>query len=143
MNDEVPLLELLPLSEEAGAYALPPEHLDALVAAAEALGLWHRRVDLSGCRDKQTLLALLARDLAFPEWFGDNWDALADCLSDLGWIDSAKGYVLILDGTQDLRQSAQDDYDTLIEVLDDAAQGWHEVALPFWAFLCERDTGRE
>lgn len=32
--------------------------------------------------DKRALLCRLARDLSFPEYFGNNWDALVDCLSD-------------------------------------------------------------
>ena len=41
------------------------------------------RVDLAGCSDKATLLARLAAALQFPDWFGHNWDALSDCLTDL------------------------------------------------------------
>jgi len=37
-----------------------------------------------------------AQVLAFPAWFGHNWDALADCLGDLGWW-SARGHVLLWD----------------------------------------------
>ncbi len=33
--------------------------------------------------DKRGFLAACRRDLGFPDWFGMNWDALADCLSDL------------------------------------------------------------
>ena len=32
--------------------------------------------------DKAAFLAACARDLDFPDYFGHNWDALADCLSD-------------------------------------------------------------
>ena len=32
---------------------------------------------------KQALLSALAGELAFPEWFGHNWDALADRLAEL------------------------------------------------------------
>ncbi len=32
---------------------------------------------------KESVLGALATELAFPEWFGHNWDALADCLSEL------------------------------------------------------------
>ncbi|MCZ7655132.1 MAG: barstar family protein [Rhodocyclaceae bacterium] len=34
-------------------------------------------------RDRTTLFECLATTLKFPDWFGHNWDALADCLSDL------------------------------------------------------------
>lgn len=37
---------------------------------------------------KQALLELLAQKLAFPSYFGFNWDALIDCLSDMSWCAS-------------------------------------------------------
>jgi hypothetical protein len=37
-------------------------------------------------RDKQQLLEVIARGLDFPEYFGKNWDALVDCLSDMSWV---------------------------------------------------------
>jgi len=39
----------------------------------------------------------LARSLDFPDYFGHNWDAVYDCLTDLNWLPAA-GYVLVLDG---------------------------------------------
>lgn len=36
-------------------------------------------------RNKDEMLDQIGRALAFPEWFGHNWDALADCLLDMGW----------------------------------------------------------
>ncbi len=105
--------------------------------AANALGLLALRIELAGCRDKTELLTRLSQALRFPDWFGHNWDALADCLADMGWLGEAEGYVLVLDNAQDLRLAAQDDYDSLIEILDEAADGWREVDRPLWSFLCE------
>lgn len=38
-----------------------------------------------GCCKKRRLLQSLARQLQFPPYFGENWDALTDCLRDLSW----------------------------------------------------------
>jgi RNAse (barnase) inhibitor barstar len=38
----------------------------------------------------------LADELAFPAWFGRNFDALADCLGDLSWLPGV-GHVLVWD----------------------------------------------
>ena len=38
----------------------------------------------SGIEDKRTLLDLYSRAFNFPDWFGYNWDALLDCLRDVG-----------------------------------------------------------
>ena len=35
------------------------------------------------CRDKESLHRYLAEQLSFPEWYGNNLDALYECLTDL------------------------------------------------------------
>lgn len=137
MND-VPLIDLLPSADEAGAYSLPAALLETLAQAARELQFLHRRIELLGCNDKDVALDRIAQALDFPDWFGRNWDALADCLSDLEWLEPADGYVLALDNIQELREASLDDYATLIQVLDDVASAWREHAVPFWCFLCER-----
>lgn len=39
----------------------------------------------SNVQGKEELLDRVARGLSFPDYFGRNWDALIDCLSDLSW----------------------------------------------------------
>jgi len=47
-------------------------------------------LDLDGVTDKAGLMDRCARDLGLPDYFGRNWDALADVLSDPGlWPESA------------------------------------------------------
>ncbi|MFD7443064.1 barstar family protein [Streptomyces sp. NPDC059909] len=40
-------------------------------------------LDLHGVTDKAAFMERCASDLELPAWFGRNWDALADCLTDL------------------------------------------------------------
>jgi hypothetical protein len=108
--------------------------LATVLDAAAVAGLCCIRIDLAGCRDKPELLARIADALEFPWWFGQNWDALADCLGDLEWL-PAEGYVLLLDDPDQLRRAAPQDYATAVEVFADAARGWRERNTPFWVFI--------
>ncbi|MCP1852169.1 hypothetical protein ACVMIH_001268 [Bradyrhizobium sp. USDA 4503] len=45
------------------------------------------RADIPGnVADKAALLATLARQLGFPNYFGNNWDAFEECIRDLSWL---------------------------------------------------------
>jgi RNAse (barnase) inhibitor barstar len=46
-------------------------------------------------RRKQDLLRALAHGLKFPKYFGQNWDALEECLCDLSWLKANSGIVLL------------------------------------------------
>ena len=52
----------------------------------------------AGLLHKRDLLTILARGLAFPGYFGWNWDALEECLSNLTWIKHPRRIVLIHEG---------------------------------------------
>lgn len=82
------------------------------------------------------VLQAIAEALEFPDWFGENWDALEDCLTDLSWRKAA-GHVLVFEG---LGALALDERGTLIDVLASAAQFWAEQDKPFFAVFV--DPGR-
>jgi len=42
---------------------------------------------------KGELLKSIACGLAFPSYFGENWDALIDCLSDLSWLTAPEAVI--------------------------------------------------
>jgi RNAse (barnase) inhibitor barstar len=87
-------------------------------------------VDLSHCTSKSDLLEALARALHFPDWFGHNWDALADCLMDLSWL-PARRYSLTLLHPEKLFQTNPDVLDTALIILDEAATFWEEDGIGF------------
>jgi RNAse (barnase) inhibitor barstar len=106
----------------------------ALERLARSLGLDAVRIDLAGCDDKPMLLERAAAALDFPDWFGGNWDAFYDCLADLGWR-PARGYVLLVENTADMRRSAPEALDTALAILGDAADAWAARDVPFRAFV--------
>jgi hypothetical protein len=73
----------------------------------------------------------VARALGFPSWFGANWDALEDSLSDLSWRERA-GYVLIFRSYPE-----GDALGILADVLRSASQSWAERGKPFFAVFLD------
>jgi RNAse (barnase) inhibitor barstar len=114
--------------------ALTPEAIAALEALGATLDLATVRIDLAGCEDKAAFLERTAGALAFPAWFGHNWDAFYDCLTDLGWR-PARGYLLLFEHADAMRSHAPEALDTALAILEDAASAWRTRAVPFRAFL--------
>lgn len=128
------LAETLPQADRAGVFSLPASDIAAIVEVATARNFAVFRVSLRGCTEAGEVLARLAEQLSFPASFGQDWDGLADCLTDFSWRE-AEGYVLIFEQLGDFRAAGDDDFDTLIEILSDASASWGVMGIPFWAFL--------
>ncbi|EHN11383.1 hypothetical protein PAI11_17430 [Patulibacter medicamentivorans] len=86
-------------------------------------------IDLDGVRDRGALMRAFARDLPAPEYFGANWDALADVLRDLSWR-PADGYRIEIRGAGPLTVADPRTWEILREILDEARAFWsaHDVA---------------
>jgi RNAse (barnase) inhibitor barstar len=121
-------------ARRAGVHHLPQGDLEPLFAGAEAAGCLVQRVDLVGARDKDEMLAAIGKALGFPEWFGHNWDALNDCLLDMGWR-PAEGYVVLLDHCDGIHGRAEADFVTLMQAFQSAADEWREQGVPFWCLV--------
>jgi RNAse (barnase) inhibitor barstar len=107
----------------------------ALCSLAASLGMNAARIDLRGCADKATFLERTVEALSFPAWFGGNWDAFYDCLTDLGWLASRRGHVLVFERTEAMRRESPEALDTAIAILGDAAATWESRGVPFRAFV--------
>lgn len=119
---------------QSGVYFVGVDDLDRLARAATHDELGVCRTDLADCHSKDELLQRLAVSLQLPPTFGHNWDALADCLRDPGWL-PAWGHVLLFEHTDELRQAAEADFTILLGILDDAATFGNDHDRPWFAFL--------
>jgi hypothetical protein len=121
------------MPERSGVY-LAPADTSMLRGAATRGSLAWMELDTGAARNKTQLLASCARDLQFPDWFGGNWDALADCLQDLSWR-PAPGHVVLWRGASGFASAAPGDFATALEIFRDAAIYWKERGRVFIALL--------
>jgi len=64
----------------------------------------------------------LSEVLRFPDYYGDNWNALYDCLRDFNWIEK-EGIVLV---HTELPNLPNEDLKVYVDILFDAMQDWKE-----------------
>lgn len=75
-----------------------------------------------GIREKSSLLSYYAKTGHFPDYFGNNWDALNDCLRDFSWIQQ-KRIVIV---HRDLPLSGNEkELLVYLEILKDALRSWY------------------
>ena len=129
------LLARLSDAAKSGVYSAP--HPEDILDATRGSPLQVARIDLGGAAGKGALLDRIAAALAFPDWFGRNWDALEDCLADLSWS-KARGHVLVFESADGL---AAQDREVLVETLGSAAAHWRGRDRPFFAVFLGEATG--
>lgn len=120
-----------------GVRQVPVALLPELADAAWHAGFVISHVALAGITDKAGVLQAFASGLAFPPGMGGNWDALADALGDLSWLEG-QAHGILIDGVAQLRQHAPDVLATLLDIIDEAAQQWTAYGQPFQVFVAEQ-----
>lgn len=95
-----------------GLYQWPGTSVPAsLLASARNQGWTVGVAQLGAAHTKADTLKALQRDLEFPEWFGQNWDALADSLFE--WSTSARCLLVL----EDIRAD-HDTVETLLTIVE-------------------------
>lgn len=82
--------------------------------AVEHAGWRFAYVDGLRAQTKAEFLAEVGRALDFPDWYGQNFDALADCLTD---VDGGDGTVLLWDGWGALARDDPQAFSVALSVL--------------------------
>ncbi len=120
------LIQRLQDPSRSGVYRV--SRMDEVEDALQGSNLSFVRVAFA---DKAALLNNMASALGFPDWFGHNWDALEDCLTDLSWRD-APGYVLLVESPR-----PGDDLGVLVDILRSSAEFWAGRGKPFFALFVD------
>jgi RNAse (barnase) inhibitor barstar len=128
------LQQILVDSANNGVYQLPSSAFEAVQDAAAAEGLIFYAADLLDANTGDAVLDCLARALKLPEHFGNNFDALYDCLTDLTWQHTSAS-VIVLTGAESLYTGDADAWEVLLSVFASAAEYWQEEETPFWVFI--------
>lgn len=121
MTPEPPWQEKLSVWLDQGPALLS---LDQRIAPAEvtaqlaAAGLESGTVHLGTVADKDAMMQAFRRDLNWPDWFGANWDALADLLAGPEEA-AARPFALILVDWPGLADRAPDLVATLSELIEE------------------------
>lgn len=125
---------LLENASASGVFHLAATQQATIEMAAHQAGLCVLKADIAKHASTQDVLLQLGTALDFPSWYGNNFDALYDCLTEPDWH-PAKGHVLFINGITRLRASQPADFATLIEVLQAAAEDRRNAHAPFWVLI--------
>ncbi|MBR6676432.1 MAG: barstar family protein [Clostridia bacterium] len=74
-------------------------------------------LDFSNCKYLERIHSELKEIFGLPEYYGENWDALWDCLDDR--FDDDKNYTIKIYGYGHLEKELQDHCSAMIEVFND------------------------
>lgn len=75
----------------------------------------------AGIRSKQELMDAVFEALRLPDYFGDNWDALEECIRDLSWM--PPGPVVLVHHDLPIAND-RSGASTYLSILRDAALKW-------------------
>lgn len=116
-------------------------------------GLTVRAVRGAKMRTLPALFDEFSAALQFPYYFGKNWAAFEDCISDLDWLPRESGIVVVVyDGDQVLTDADSHELPTLVRALDSArnefaapvrdGEWWDRGPIPFHVVLQGGDLSR-
>jgi RNAse (barnase) inhibitor barstar len=124
----------------SGVYVIEPDAgLSEIEKAARSCGLLFFTIDLTGIDAKDAFMLQVSKTFNFPSYFGMNWDAFEECITDLSWY-PAKGYVVVFNKLAEFTQNARQDMITAREIFEAAASSWRKKRIGFYILLVEQSV---
>jgi RNAse (barnase) inhibitor barstar len=129
------LSDMLKDPKTSGVYMLEEspsvEHLEKLTSER---GLAFFRLEGQEIRDKDQFLKQASLALRFPEYFGNNWDAFADCLTDMSWHET-DGFVILYDHFDSLAAHSPRDFEMALDIFKESTEFWHNRGKALFVLL--------
>ncbi|MBI5389401.1 barstar family protein [Candidatus Woesearchaeota archaeon] len=90
-------------------------------------------IDGSNIENESMLFQAFSQSLKFPDYFGRNWNALYDCLTDLMWIKGKWRLAILIKNYEKIKK--RDYFTLLFDVLHDSQQFWNATNNKFKVFI--------
>jgi RNAse (barnase) inhibitor barstar len=132
--------QLFAKAENSGVYSIAANAIPDVSKAATQTGLALFYLNLASINEKAAFLDAAAKALQFPHYFGANWDAFEDCLTDLSWLE-ARGYFLVVQNPGNFSHKAPREMSMVRTILRDAAAYWKQHNVRFFVGLAEGTQG--
>lgn len=125
----------LPLSTQPDVYVFDDNHAPqelARIADERGFTLFYLDGDLTPNED--AFLRNVAVAMSFPDYYGENWNALDECIQDLSWVPAA-GYVLLYDDFERFARTDPAAWMIALDVFRTAVESWLDEGIPMYVLL--------
>lgn len=118
------LIAVIKGERRAGLYkletAISPDAL-ATLSQEHNVRLFH--LDGANVTNKADFLKAIADAMLFPRYFGQNWDALEDCLTDLDWLNGDR-FILLYEQPETFAQNDSSEWLVALDILRSTVDYW-------------------
>ncbi|MGP4087237.1 barstar family protein [Streptomyces sp. KR55] len=139
-SDKAPWIQVIPTDSTISTVeALPPSGT-----------IYSARMHGRAMGDTDGVFTQFYETLRLPDYFGWNWNALRDCLFDLGWLRATR-YLLTIDNSECILSENPEERDIFFRILSESAKYW--AAKPWFperekvtlhvVLLCDPDSRTE
>ncbi len=129
------LSDMLKDPQASGVYLLEDPHpAEALEKLTSERGLAFFCIEGQKIGDKNQFLKQAALLLRFPDYFGDNWDAFADCLTDMSWHE-ADGFVILYDHFGPFSEHSPREFETALDIFKESTEFWRDQGKALFVLL--------